>query len=87
MAPKRCPFLLELTVDEFSSMKITLRLPEKLLTETILISGKKNGSEAVRVALEDYIRRNALKRLLELPGKIGIEDVSEDLEKAELASG
>lgn len=58
-------------------MKITLQLPEKVLTETIRISGKKQKSEAVRVALEDYVLRNALKGLMELPGKIDIEDVSE----------
>ncbi len=68
-------------------MRTTLELPEKVLTETVRISGKKKKSEAVRVALEDYIRRNALSRLLELPGKIEIEDVSEELEKAELANG
>ncbi len=67
-------------------MRTTLELPEDVLSSNVVqISGKKKKSEAVRIALEDYIQRNALKRLFELRGNIEIEDVSEELERAELA--
>ncbi|MBI4330697.1 MAG: type II toxin-antitoxin system VapB family antitoxin [Chloroflexi bacterium] len=64
-------------------MRTTLDIPEKVLSEVVHISGNKK-SEAVRVALEEYIREHALKRLLSLPGKIDIEVVSRELEQLEL---
>lgn len=60
-------------------MGTTLELPEGVLSDVVRISGKKKKSEAVRIALEDYIQKNALKRLFELRGKIEIEDVMEEL--------
>ena len=67
-------------------MRTTLDIPEELLAKAAAISGKKKKKEIVRLALEDYVRRNAQKHLLDLIGKIDIEDLSEELERAELES-
>lgn len=68
-------------------MRTTLDIPEELLSKAAQISGKKKKKEIVRLALEDYVRRNAQKRLLNLIGNIEIEDLSEELEQAELDTG
>ncbi|MBI4330377.1 MAG: type II toxin-antitoxin system VapB family antitoxin [Chloroflexi bacterium] len=65
-------------------MRTTLDIPEELLAKAARLSGKKKKKEIVRLALEDYVRRNARKRLVDLIGKIEIEDLSEELERAEL---
>ena len=66
-------------------MRTTLDIPDEVMTKVLQISGRKKRGEAVRTALEDYVRRNALELLLSLPGTIEIEDVSEELERIELA--
>lgn len=65
-------------------MRTTLEIPEKVIRELLAVTAIKRKSEAVRVALEEFIRRRKLERLLELSGKIEIEDVTEELERAEM---
>lgn len=65
-------------------MRTTLEIPEKVIRELLAVTAIKRKSEAVRVALEEFIRRRKLERLLELSGKIEIEDATEELERAEM---
>ncbi|MFO7928115.1 MAG: type II toxin-antitoxin system VapB family antitoxin [Candidatus Humimicrobiaceae bacterium] len=57
-------------------MRTTLEIPEKVIKELLVVTAIKKKSEAVRVALEKFIRRPKLERLLELSEKIEIEDVT-----------
>jgi len=65
-------------------MRTTLDLPDGILEELLRVVRKKKKNEAVRIALEDFIRRKKTEKLLELSGKVEIEDTTEKLERAEI---
>jgi len=65
-------------------MRTTLEVPEALLRDATRLMKVKSKSEAVRLALDDYVRRNRRHKLLSLKGRIAIEDVSPELERAEV---
>lgn len=65
-------------------MRTTLDLPDGILEELLRVVRKKKKNEAVRIALEDFIRRKKMEKLLELSGKVEIEDTTEELERAEI---
>lgn len=64
-------------------MRTTLELPDNLLRELLRLVKLKKKSEAVKIALEDFVLRKKLERLLKLSGKIEIEDTAQELEEAE----
>ncbi len=64
-------------------MRTTIDLPEELLTDLMAVSQSRKKKEAVRIALEEFVRRKKMEKLLDLPGKIPIIDVSESLEAME----
>ena len=64
-------------------MRTTIDIPENLLNNLMAVSETLTKKEAVRIALEEFVRRKKLEKLLDLPGKINISDVSQDLEAAE----
>lgn len=68
-------------------MRTTLELPEGLLEEVLRLSGAKKKKKALKIALEDYIKRKKREALLSLPGKIDIKDMTEELERTELEEG
>ncbi|MGA2318613.1 MAG: type II toxin-antitoxin system VapB family antitoxin [Thermodesulfobacteriota bacterium] len=51
-------------------MRTTLAIKEKLLEEVKALSGVKTKKEAVEMALEEFIKRRKVKKLIELEGKI-----------------
>jgi len=53
-----------------ASMRTTLAIKEKLLEEVKALSGVKTKKEAVEMALEEFIKRRKVKKLIELEGKI-----------------
>lgn len=65
-------------------MRTTLDLPTGLIDEVVDLVEKKKKSEAVKIALEDFVRRKKIEKLLSLSGKIDIEDTTGELEKAEM---
>jgi Arc/MetJ family transcription regulator len=65
-------------------MRTTLDIPEELLRDVAAILKTKKRNEAVRLALSDFVRRNRRKALLAMKGSLDIEDLSDDLEHAEL---
>jgi metal-responsive CopG/Arc/MetJ family transcriptional regulator len=65
-------------------MRTTLDLPERLLRDVTAICKTKKRNEAVRLALSDFVRRNRRRALLAMRGQLDIEDVSRDLERAEM---
>jgi Arc/MetJ family transcription regulator len=66
-------------------MRTTLDIPEDLLQAVTEIVGVKKRNEAVRIALSDFTRRKRREQLLALRGRLAIEDVTGDMENAEIA--
>jgi len=54
------------------------------MSQLLKITGEKSKTKALVTAMQEFIRQKKIKELLELRGKIQIEDVTEELEKLEL---
>ena len=65
-------------------MRTTLNLSQELLFEVKELYKEKTISKAVEVALGETVRRKKIELLLSLPGKIEVEDITEELENAEI---
>lgn len=65
-------------------MRTTIELPEDLVSDVMTLSRTRKKKDAVRIALEEFVKRKKLERLLALPGRIEISDVSGELEGMEL---
>jgi Arc/MetJ family transcription regulator len=65
-------------------MRTTLDIPEGLLRDAQRLLKSRTKSAAVTEALRSAVRRKQLEYLLSLQGKVAIEDVTEELERAEL---
>lgn len=65
-------------------MRITIEVTEGLMSELMTLLKTRNRKEAVRIALEEFVRHNKAERLLTLAGKIEISDIAAELESMEL---
>ena len=65
-------------------MRTTIEVPEELMDDLMSVSETRKKKEAVRAALEEFVRRRKLEKLLTLPGTIEISDVTTELEEMEL---
>ena len=65
-------------------MRTTIEIPDGLMREVLEISGESKKKDAVRTALEEFVKRRKTERLLGLPGKIEVKDLSKELEEMEL---
>jgi Arc/MetJ family transcription regulator len=65
-------------------MRTTIDLPEELMSDLLALSKTRKKKDAVRIALEEFVRRKKVEKLLTLPGKIEISDVTTELEQMEL---
>lgn len=65
-------------------MRTTLNIDDHLLTDIQVLTGKKNRSEAVRFALQEYIRQKQKKQLLSLRGTVDIDDNWQELRSLEM---
>ena len=54
-------------------MRTTLDVDEELLEGVVKATGQKTKSGAVHLALEDYLRRFRLRKLLALQGKLDLD--------------
>jgi metal-responsive CopG/Arc/MetJ family transcriptional regulator len=66
-------------------MRTTLDIPAELLAELKVVVPAQTRTEAVRLALAEYIRRRKREKLRQLRGRLHIRDVSREMEEAELA--
>jgi Arc/MetJ family transcription regulator len=64
-------------------MKITVDINETLLKKVMELTGTTVKSRAVNKALNDYIRLKRKEALLNLPGKIRVEENWKELREAE----
>lgn len=53
-------------------MRTTLNLPESLIREAEKLSGSSTKTRAIVIALEEYIRRQKIKRLIQASGTLKI---------------
>ncbi|HOV89750.1 MAG TPA: type II toxin-antitoxin system VapB family antitoxin [Syntrophorhabdaceae bacterium] len=65
-------------------MRATLNIPDDLIAQVQKLSGEKTKTKAIITAMGYYVKEKKIKMLLELRGKIKIDDVTEELEKAEI---
>jgi len=65
-------------------MRATLNIPDELISEVQKLSGEKSKTKAIIIAMKEFVRQKKIKELLELRGKIQIEDVTKELDKLEL---
>ena len=52
------------------TLRTTLTINEELLEEAKTLSGAKTKKEATEIALEEFVRREKSKKLVELEGKV-----------------
>jgi len=65
-------------------MRATLNITDDLIAQVQKLSGEKTKTKAIITAMGYYVKEKKIKMLLELRGKIKIDDVTEELEKAEI---
>ena len=59
-------------------MKTTLNIPQKLLEEAVYLSGVRTKTEAVTLALKQFIRRHKIERLIKQTGALEFSNDWED---------
>ena len=65
-------------------MRTTMRLDDKLIKELMAVTGARTKTEAIHLAISEFIRRKKLEGLKALSGKIRIADNWQELEELEL---
>lgn len=55
-------------------MRTTLDIDKEVLDEVMRLTGERRKSKAVTKALQDYVRRKKIEKLLSLAGKIDLVD-------------
>lgn len=69
---------------KISCVRTTLEIDARLMDEAVRLSGKRTKAAAVEAALEEYVRLRRKELLLELPGKVQLEENWRELREAEL---
>lgn len=64
-------------------MRTTLDIPERLINDLLKVLKLSKKNEAVRIAIDDFVRRKKRENLLNLRGGIDIEDISKKIREAE----
>jgi metal-responsive CopG/Arc/MetJ family transcriptional regulator len=54
-------------------MRATLNIPDDLMKKVQKISGETSKTKAITIAMRDYIRKEKMKKLISLRGKIQID--------------
>ncbi len=65
-------------------MRTTLDINGKLLEDAVKLSGEKTKTAAVEAALREYVRLRRKEMLLNLRGKVKIEDNWRELRQMEI---
>jgi len=65
-------------------MRTTLNLKEDVIKQVIQLTGAKNKSRAVNEVLEAYVREKQMQKLLNLRGKLSLDDNWKKLREMEL---
>ncbi|MDO9464558.1 MAG: type II toxin-antitoxin system VapB family antitoxin [bacterium] len=65
-------------------MRTTIRIDDEIVKETMILTKAKNTNRAIVIAVESFVRDRGTKGLLDLFGKVKIEDNWKELRNAEL---
>ncbi len=65
-------------------MRTTLDIPDSLFKELLRVTGERNKTKAICIALEDYIRSRRKESLLALSGKVKFDLDWQKMEEMEL---
>lgn len=65
-------------------MRATLNIPDDLISEVQKLSGEKSKTKAIVNAMEEFVREKKLRQILDLRGKIKIEDVTKELDELKI---
>lgn len=65
-------------------MRTTINLDPQLVNEVMKTTGERDRGRAVNRALEEYVRRAKIEKLIALAGHIEFEDHSDEWRAAEL---
>lgn len=65
-------------------MRTTLDLDEKLIKDLMTVTGVKTKTEAIHLAISEFLRRKKIEQLLALEGKIHLDLDWRELEEREL---
>jgi len=65
-------------------MRATLNIPDELISEVQKATGEKSKTKAIVSAMQEFVREKKLRSILELRGKIKIDDVTKELEELEI---
>lgn len=65
-------------------MRTTLDIPDDLLSNLKKVTGEKSKRKAICIAIEEYIRKKKIEKLISLSGKIKIDYDWEKMEGLEI---
>lgn len=65
-------------------VRTTLEIDAHLMEEAVRLSGKRTKAAAVEAALKEYVRLRRKALLLELPGRVRLEENWQELRETEL---
>lgn len=65
-------------------MRTTLNIDETLIRKLLDTTHEKSKTKAITIAIEDYLKKKNIKKILSCQGKLKIENNWEELEKEEL---
>ncbi len=67
-------------------MRATLNIPDELISQVQKITGKKSKTDAIVIAMQEFIRQKKLQELIALKGKVQIDYDWEKEEELEIRS-
>ena len=65
-------------------MRITVGIDDDIMKELVLLTAAKNKTEAINIAIRDYLQRKAKMNLLNMKGKLHLENNWKKLREAEI---
>jgi len=65
-------------------MRTTINIKSNILEEVMHLTAAKNKSRAINEALETYVREKRMQKLLDLKGKLSLEENWKALREMEL---
>ena len=68
-------------------MRTTINIKSNILEEVMHLTAAKNKSQAINEVLETYVREKRMQKLLDLKGKLSLEENWKALREMELDEG
>jgi hypothetical protein len=65
-------------------LRATLSFSDELIEDLVRETGAKNKTQAITRAIEDYLKKRRLEKLLSLQGKLDLEDNWKEMEAIEM---